>query len=252
MHPVAGEAVAQRPDDRDGAADGRLVVQLRADLLGDREQLGAVGREQRLVGGDDVGAGVHRELEVLAGRLEAADQLDDDVGAEDQRLGVGREQMLRDVGGALRLQVAHRDAHQLEPGADAAGELVAVLEQQGRHLGAHGPGAEDGDAEVAVFDHRAVHSHVAAQQVFLGLAAHDDARLAVAHGDDRGTAEVVVVARERPAVGAGRGHGDQVAGRDVPRQVVGVHDDVAALAVLAGDAHQGRVGIRDPVRDPTE
>ncbi len=57
-HPVAGEAVAQRPDDRDGAADRGLVVELGADLLGGREQLGAVGGEQRLVAGDDVGAGV--------------------------------------------------------------------------------------------------------------------------------------------------------------------------------------------------
>ena len=163
MHPVAGEAVAQRADDRDRPADRGLVVQLRADLLGDREQLGSVGGEQRLVGGDDVGARVHGELEVGARRLEAADQLDDDVGTEDQRLGVGGDQVLRDVGGALRLRVAHGDTHQLEAGADAAGEFVAVLEQQGCHLGSHGSGAEDGDTQVAVFDH-VRHSHVSASR----------------------------------------------------------------------------------------
>ena len=60
------------------------------------------------------------------------------------------------------------------------------------------------------------------QQVVDGLAAHDHAGGAVAHGDDRRARHVVVVAREREAVGAGRGHGQQVAGRDVAGQVVGV------------------------------
>ena len=36
VHPVAGQRVAQRTDDRDRAADRRLVVQLGADLLGRR------------------------------------------------------------------------------------------------------------------------------------------------------------------------------------------------------------------------
>ena len=94
-------------------------------------------------------------------------------------------------------------------------------------------------------------SHVArGEQVGLGLAAHDDARGAVLHGDDRGTAEVVVVAGERPAVCAGGGDGDEVARLHVGGQVVGAHDDVAALAVLAGDAHEGGSGIRRPVGEP--
>ena len=56
---------------------------------------------------------------------------------------------------------------------------------------------------------------VAGEQVGLGLAAHDDAGDAVAHGDDGRPRHVVVVARERPAVRAGGRHGEQVAGRDV-------------------------------------
>ena len=86
--------------------------------------------EQRLVGGDHVGARVEREHQVFAGRLDAAHQLDDDVGAEDQRARVGGEQLLRDVGGARGVEVAHRDTHQFETRADPARELVAVLEQQ--------------------------------------------------------------------------------------------------------------------------
>ena len=61
VHVVAREAVAERPDDRDRAADRGLVVQLRADALGRREQLGAVRREQRLVAGDDVRAALERQ-----------------------------------------------------------------------------------------------------------------------------------------------------------------------------------------------
>ena len=193
-------------------ADRGLVVELRADLLGGVEELGAVGGEQRLVGGDDVGAGVDRLQRGTARRLDAAHELDDDVGAEDERLGVGREQLARDVGVARRVEVAHGDADELEAGARAAGELVAVLEQQRGDLGADGAGAEEGDAQVAVFDHAvALPVSSASSRSCLGLAAHDDARLALAHGDDRRAGEVVVVAGERPAVGAGRGHGEQVA-----------------------------------------
>ena len=145
----------------------------------------------------------------------------DDVGAEDERLGVGGEELVRQVDVALGVDVAHGDADELEAGSDAGGELVAVLEQQARDLGADGAGAEQRDPEIAVFDHLLprcvspacgpVIAGVARQQVGLGLAAHDHARDAVAHRDHGGTSEVVVVARQRPAVGAGRGDGEQVA-----------------------------------------
>ena len=81
-------------------------------------------------------------------------------------------------------------------------------------------------------------ARVAGEEVVDRLAAHDDARLSPAHGDDRRSGDVVVVAREREAVGAGRGDGEQVAGRDVARQVLGVDDDVARLAVLADHARE--------------
>ena len=186
-------------------------------------------------------------IEVAARRLEAADQLDDDVGAEDERLGVGGDSSRRDVGVALRVEVAHGDADQLEAGADAAGELVAVLEQQARHLGSRRIRRRAGRPGGCGIRSSRWHSRGVSRRA--GRPRSRRARCTraapVAHGDDGGPPEVVVVARERPAVGAGGGHGEQVAGRDVAGQVVGVHDDVAALAVLAGDAHEGRVGIRD-------
>ena len=64
LHAVARERVAQRADDRDGAGRGGLVVDLRADLVGGVEDLGTVRGEQRLVGRDDVGAGVDRLQQV--------------------------------------------------------------------------------------------------------------------------------------------------------------------------------------------
>ena len=144
---VAGEALAQRPDDRDRPADGGLVVELGADLLGGGEQLGAVRGEQRLVAGDDVGTGVQRLQDVGAGRLDAAHELDHDVGAEDEPLGVGREQLARQVDAALRVDVAHGDADEVEAGADAVRELLPVLEQRARDLCSDGSAAEQGDAQ---------------------------------------------------------------------------------------------------------
>ena len=114
-----------------------------------------MGGEQRLVGGDHVGPGVQRHQDVLPGRLEPSDELDHDVGADDEALGVGGEQMLRDVGGAWRLDIPHRDTDQLEPGAGALRELLAVLQQQRHDLGTDAARPEEGNPEVAVFDHAA-------------------------------------------------------------------------------------------------
>jgi hypothetical protein len=150
---VAREAVAERADDGDRAADRGLVVQLRADLLCGVEELGTVRREQRLVGGDDVGAGVDGLQDVGARRLEPAHELDHDVGAEDEALGVGRQQVPGDRRGALGLDVAHGDSDELEARAGAVGEFVAVLQQECGHLGADAAAAQEGDAEVAVLDH---------------------------------------------------------------------------------------------------
>ena len=68
-------------------------------LLGGGVEGGAVLGEQRLVGGDDGGAVLERGGDERAGRLDAADDLDDDVdvAAFDQGGGVGGEQRRVDV-----------------------------------------------------------------------------------------------------------------------------------------------------------
>ena len=73
--------------------------------------------------------------------------------AEDERVRVGGEQVPREVGGARRVEVADGDSDELEARADPVGELVAVLEQERRHLGADRAGSEDGDSQIAVLDH---------------------------------------------------------------------------------------------------
>ena len=62
-------------------------------LVGRGEQLGAVVGQQLLVAGDHRLAGLQRGEDQLAGRLDAADDLDDhvDVGIVDDRGGIGGE-----------------------------------------------------------------------------------------------------------------------------------------------------------------
>ena len=76
-----GERLLQHPDHRHDAGDRALEAQLHAVLARARPQLLAVLGEQLLVGRDDVLAGAHRPQHVLARRLDAADQLDDQVRA---------------------------------------------------------------------------------------------------------------------------------------------------------------------------
>src|SRR5450759_3204749 len=82
----------------------------------------------------------------------------------------------------------------------------------------------------------------AAQQVVVRLPAHHHPGLPVLHEHDCGPNLLVVVARHRLAVGAGRAHADDVADlngldADVAR------DEVAGLAVLARDGHDLAAGL---------
>src|SRR4051812_8725009 len=89
-------------------------------------------------------------------------------------------------------------------------------------------------------------SDIAHREVVVGLAAHDEARVAVAHEHDRGARHAVVRVRHREAVGAGRGRDDHVAGPRVVQLRV-VDEDVARLAVLADE-----VGARVPAGAPDD
>src|SRR5690606_29761372 len=89
-------------------------------------------------------------------------------------------------------------------------------------------------------------AYVQPQQVFFGFPSHQDAGVLLADRDHGGPGHVVVVAGHGVAVGAGGGHCYQVAGTQVGREVEVAHDDVAALAVLADQAGQHRLGVAVP------
>ena len=77
----ARERLAQHADDGHDAGDRRLEAEVHSMLARERPQLLAVAREQLLVGGDDVAPALERAPHVLARVVDAADQLDDEVGA---------------------------------------------------------------------------------------------------------------------------------------------------------------------------
>ena len=94
MDRVAGQRLAQRPQQRDGAGHRGLVVQVGPELAGRAVEFRAVLGQQRLVRGDHRLAALHRVQQQRPGRLDAADHLDHDVHvrAGDQRVRVGGEQ----------------------------------------------------------------------------------------------------------------------------------------------------------------
>src|SRR5206468_9811161 len=97
--PVGDQAFLDRADQRDAAGHGRLEREGHPTPARLVVELGAVVGKERLVGGDHVLAGGERLQDEGPGRLEAADQLDDDVDrriVEDPR-GVRRHRKLGQV-----------------------------------------------------------------------------------------------------------------------------------------------------------
>ena len=93
LDPVGGEAFAQRLDDRNAAGDRALERDHHALRVRRGEDLVAVAGEQRLVRGDHVLAVGDRLQDERSRRLDAADQLDDDVdvGVREHDRGIGGE-----------------------------------------------------------------------------------------------------------------------------------------------------------------
>ena len=109
--------------------------------VGGLEQLDADVGEQLLVGGDDRLAAGQRRRDQLAGRLDAADDLDDevDVGVGDDVVGVAGEHARTELDVAVARQVAHGDPGDLQLDAGARLDL----------LGLGGHEADEGAADVA-------------------------------------------------------------------------------------------------------
>ena len=128
-----GERLLQHADHRHDAGDGGLEAQLHAVLARARPQLLAVLGEQQLVGGDDVLAGAHRAQHVVARRVDAADQLDDQVGAGEDLVEVAAR--------------AREHAAELRPQAGDRDDRVGALLEQRRERGADRAVAEQADAK---------------------------------------------------------------------------------------------------------
>ena len=125
---LAGQRLAQRAHDRDAAGHRRLEQQVDPGRLGRGEQLGAVVGQQLLVGGDHRLAGLQRREDQLAGRLDAADHLDDHVDRRGRRPPLPASRV-RTPGGKrdrpLPGEAAHRHPADLEPQAGARLDVVA-------------------------------------------------------------------------------------------------------------------------------
>src|SRR5581483_10664224 len=110
---------------------------------------GPVLGEQRLVGGDNTCPALERAQQEAARRLDAADDLDDDVHvvSRDERCCVGGEQARVDRKVAVTLRTSYGDTDELEPRADASREIGLVGVQQTHDLAADHTAAEQCDAE---------------------------------------------------------------------------------------------------------
>ncbi len=121
---LAHQRLAERPDDRDATRDGGLEEEVDAGALGRLEELRPVLGEQLLVAGDDRLARLEGGEDQVPRRLDAADELDDqvDVGVVDDRAGIIGEAIGGEGDGSPLGEVAHGDAGDVEVKAGAGGD----------------------------------------------------------------------------------------------------------------------------------
>src|SRR5665648_1280017 len=147
LDPGGHQRLAEDLDDGHGADGAGLEAEMHVGALRGREQLGAVLRQQLLVGGHHVLAGAQRaELEVER-RADAADELHDDVdlGVLEDVFEARREQRRVEAWrGESRVLLEHAlEIHLL---AGREGDVLGVVGQQLADPGADGAVAEESDA----------------------------------------------------------------------------------------------------------
>ena len=109
-----------------------------------------MGGDEGLVAGDDARTGLEGSQDEGAGRLNASDELDDQVVPGGDGGDVVGEKVPADRGVPRSVDVAHGDARDLKARTGAGGEVIGLLGEQTNHLAADGPGAEDADGEGAL------------------------------------------------------------------------------------------------------
>ena len=130
---LAAQALAQRADERDAAGDRGLEQQVDAGVVGRGVELGADVGEQLLVRRDDGLALRERGGDELAGRLDPADDLDDEVDRRvvDHAVRVpGEHAVARSTSRSrLRLRTATARDLQAHAGAGERSRRLAALDQ---------------------------------------------------------------------------------------------------------------------------
>ena len=144
---VPRQRFAQAVDDRNGTGDGRLIVQISVVGGGGLVQLGAVRGEQGLVARHDrdaLGEGAQHER---ARRLDAADQLDNQVHPVNGLGGVGREQLPIDRRVTRSIHIADENSTDLHFRAGACGEILATRLQDTNDLATDGSSSKNANSE---------------------------------------------------------------------------------------------------------
>ena len=146
-HAVTCEGLTQAVHDGHGAGDGSLVVEVGVVGGGSLVQLRTVRGEQGLVARHDrdaLGEGAQHER---ARRLDAADQLDDEVHPVNGLGGVGRQQLAVDRGVARGIHIADKDSADLHLRTGAGGEILAAGLQDANDLATDGSSAKNANCE---------------------------------------------------------------------------------------------------------
>jgi hypothetical protein len=147
LHTIPGERVSERTDHRDPSAHGPLEGDVDPGFTSGAENLGAVVREQRLVGGHHGLFPGERVEDVGLRRLQPPHELDDDVHAWlVHDLGrARREPHAAELGHARLREIADRDRHDLDAVTDPRLDLGLPLPKELHHAGTDGPAPEQSD-----------------------------------------------------------------------------------------------------------
>ena len=147
---ITGKGAAERPNNGNGCGDGSFEVKVDTGLVGGLGEFGRVGRDERLVGGNNGFAAAESAEHEFARVVDAADDFDHEVYvvAFDEATGiVGEEPQFVGEGADMFFLVRHGHAADFERAAGAVGELVGVFHHEAEHLGADGAVAEDSNAD---------------------------------------------------------------------------------------------------------
>ena len=211
-HPVAGQRLAQRPQDRDGAGHGGLVVEVAAGLLGRLEEGRPVLGEQRLVGGDHARAVLERGEDQACGP------------ARCRRSPRRRGRRRRGPPGPAASVVSSPSGTSTSRGASSRRTATPTSSIGAPTRAARSPACswssrttweptepQPSTATLSVRCVTADPKSVASRSSIVSRRT-TTRDVAVADRDHRRPERVVVVGGHRAAVGAGAGHRDQVAG----------------------------------------